>query len=523
MFVEQFLDRMRSFSTAPYLFVGSGLSNRYLEIGTWHNLLQTISSSIELQRNFNFYLSKANGDLPRVASLMGSEFHEQWWDKPLFQESRSNFEQDVINEFSPLKYEIAQYIKRFGIIPKAPYATEFELLKKVNIDGIITTNWDTLLQNVFPNFSVYIGQDNLIFNNTISIGEIYKIHGCVESPNTLTLTEEDYHQFNAKNPYLAAKLLTIFMEHPVIFLGYSLHDPNIQEILRSVMLCLSRQNVDKLRDRLIFCEYDRNVTSCTMSNTSMMIADINLPITIVKYKSLIDVYSVLGENARRLPIKILKHMKDMVFDFVKNSDSKSRIYVDDNFDLDQLDLKNVEFFFGVGTREKLAKIGVKGVAQQDLLDDIINPNEKFDSKVICKDLLQNITGVYFPFFKHLRNANLLDDTGNLILDDTDCPFTEEFKDKVVKTTIKKFFPGATYDRRKVSINEKYQTLEELIAGETTDQALIHIPLLSTEKINLDTLLTFLQQNYTADKKKSPFMKKAICLYDYLKYKLPELE
>ncbi|PWJ51834.1 SIR2-like protein [Dyadobacter jejuensis] len=516
MFKEEFLGRLKSFSTAPYLFVGSGLSKRYIDIQKWDDLLESMTAEMKMPRDFNFYLSKANSDLPKVASLLGEEFHQMWWDSDDFKESRNVFSHNTITKYSPLKYEISKYIERKGVECIDSYKEEFELLQKVNIDGIITTNWDTFLQNTFNQFSVFIGQDNLIFNNTISIGEIYKIHGCIKQPNTLIVTEEDYHQYNQRNPYLAAKLLTIFMEHPILFLGYSLSDSNIIEILKLIMFCLTKENIYKLRDRLIFCDYDPSVTHCSMSNTSMMIGDVNIPITIIKYKSLVEIYEVLVENARRLPIKILKHMKEMVYDFVKNTDSTSKIYIDDTFDLEKLDLKKVEFFFGIGTREKLGKVGVKGLKQQDLLDDIIVPNTNFDSLVICRDLLPEINGVFFPCFKYLRDADLLDHDGNLVHDVI--PFTDKFIKKINSINQESFYPGSSYDRHAYDFNTKYHTLEELILNENNVQAMIHIPLLDEEKIDLNVLLKFISDNYDSNSKKNPYMKKLICLYDYLKFK-----
>jgi hypothetical protein len=131
---------------------------------------------------------------------------------------------------------------------------EIEALKNVVIEGIITTNWDTLLEQVFPDqFQKYIGQKELLFSTTQEVGEIYKIHGCCTDPDSLVLTDSDYRNFHKNNPYLAAKLLTIFIEHPVIFIGYSMSDENIQEILTSIT-CLSREHLDKLQDRLIFLQ-----------------------------------------------------------------------------------------------------------------------------------------------------------------------------------------------------------------------------------------------------------------------------
>ena len=77
--------------------------------------------------------------------------------------------------------------------------SEYRLLKKINIEGIITTNWDLLLEKTFPEFNVFIGQDKLIFNNSIDVGEIYKIHGCISKPNSLVVTWNDYEEFHQKN------------------------------------------------------------------------------------------------------------------------------------------------------------------------------------------------------------------------------------------------------------------------------------------------------------------------------------
>ena len=89
-------------------------------------------------------------------------------------------------------------------------------MEKFVLDGIITTNWDDTAERVLPQFTSYIGQEQLIFSSTYSVGEIYKIHGSYRDPKSLVLTEDDYDDFSKKNPYLAAKLITIFIEHPVV-------------------------------------------------------------------------------------------------------------------------------------------------------------------------------------------------------------------------------------------------------------------------------------------------------------------
>src|SRR5207253_5992713 len=121
---------------------------------------------------------------------------------------------------SALKGEVSKYLtdaaanlEKSGVL-----ATELNLLRKAVVDGIITTNFDPLLETTFPDFRVFVGQEELLFGDAVGVGEIYMIHGSHKSPDSLVVTRRDYDVFQAKNPYLAAKLMTIFVEHPIVFL-----------------------------------------------------------------------------------------------------------------------------------------------------------------------------------------------------------------------------------------------------------------------------------------------------------------
>jgi hypothetical protein len=242
--------RLGQFKTAPFLFVGSGISRRYLTLETWGELLAKYANT--LSPGYGFYLSKANSDLPKVASLIAEDFHAHWWRSTAFADNRTKYAKDATRQDSPLKIEISNYLKTFTISNEPALQEEIKALSTAVIDGVITTNWDLLLEKVFADFEVYRGQDQLLFSNPQSIAEIYKIHGCCTLPNSLVLTSEDYQEFGDRNPYLASKLLTIFIEHPVLFLGYSLSDPNIIAILTAITKCFRSEALNVLRDRLLF-------------------------------------------------------------------------------------------------------------------------------------------------------------------------------------------------------------------------------------------------------------------------------
>ncbi|PXY42267.1 hypothetical protein DMB65_03285 [Flavobacterium cheongpyeongense] len=517
-FETEFESHLKKFNTAPFMFIGSGLSSRYINTEGWGTLLSKVCSELKLKSNFHYYNSKSSNDLTTVASLMANDLFEDWWKDDRFIDSRASFEQHVKDPESPLKYEICQYLSKNEGIINAEMEKEYRLLKKINVEGIITTNWDLLLEKTFPEFNTFIGQDKLIFNNSIDIGEIYKIHGCVSSPNSLVVTSKDYEQFHLKNPYLAAKLLTIFMEHPIIFLGYNIGDTNIHSILNSIIKILDKQTIEKLKDRLIFCERDESVTETTINDGNYLINELNLPIKRIRYKSLEDVYKILANNNRKLPIKILRHMKHMVYDFVKNTKSKSKVYLADETNIGLLDIEKVQFVYGFGIKENLSSLGIKGVSSRDLLLDVINQDLQIDHGALCKAALPTIQGKYLPYFKYLRLANLLDENGNIPINDETNELSPALIDKINAIKIEDFHPVSQYLSKKESINQKYNSVNNLIAGETEEHAMIYIPMLDIENINSDELLNYLKNKNLKTEDLKTQVRKLICLYDFLKYR-----
>src|SRR6266705_2100850 len=78
-------NHLKGIPTGPFLFVGSGLSRRYLDLETWDDLLKRFCIG---KRSFQYYLSTAHGQLPKAASLISRDFHKLWWTLPSFANSR---------------------------------------------------------------------------------------------------------------------------------------------------------------------------------------------------------------------------------------------------------------------------------------------------------------------------------------------------------------------------------------------------------------------------------------------------
>lgn len=231
-----------SYKNHPVLFVGTGLSLRYLENSfTWEGLLKHIT--VELYgSDEKFYDLKStvynqhdgSHDLMKLAEILEKEFND------FAQNNRDGKFADI----NALFYEAGRQgktLSRFKIYVKnllttltyrEDRATEIEAFKRIskNISSVVTTNYDRMIEDIIQ-FQPLIGNEILLSN---PYGSIYKIHGCVNYPEKIILTQSDYNLFFKRYELIRAQLISLFVHNPIIFLGYGVGDVNIKEILSTI-------------------------------------------------------------------------------------------------------------------------------------------------------------------------------------------------------------------------------------------------------------------------------------------------
>ena len=235
----------------PILFVGSGFTKRYLNGPNWEELLKDLAVRCPEIRQFAYYKQR----YPEFVDI-GTQFAEKYNDWA-WGAAQENFPKELYDEKSSpqiyIKYTVAQIFTELLASGKQDLADEIELLKKIRPHSVITTNYDQLLEELFPEYEAIVGQ-KILYANHSSIGEIFKIHGCASQPESIVLTRTDYDEFVKRKKYLSAKLLAFFAEHPLVFIGYRAEDPNIKAILSDIDEILSEEG--KLIPNIYILEWD---------------------------------------------------------------------------------------------------------------------------------------------------------------------------------------------------------------------------------------------------------------------------
>lgn len=110
---------------------------------------------------------------------------------------------------------------------------------------IFTTNYDTLLEDSYPEYDrqvIRTDKDCALIDSKKPV-TIFKIHGDFTDPDSLLITSKDYSDFfmHRRNPEMWKLVETEFLTKNIVFIGYSLEDENILDIIHNVSEAIGKE------------------------------------------------------------------------------------------------------------------------------------------------------------------------------------------------------------------------------------------------------------------------------------------
>ncbi|WP_454684488.1 SIR2 family protein [Ancylobacter moscoviensis] len=201
------------------IFVGAGISKlAYDEFPTWKQLLTKLSADLAKRKDKELI-------------------------KTLLRQGRALDAAQIIHDLRSAADLSAQLRGIFQIRPTPTHEIYRDLLD-MDPKTIITTNYDELLEFNFTNYSndrdaysVSLHNQQKLLNDIRSpIRSILKIHGCISDPSTVILDRSSYFRARRDNPSTFSIVSSLMTVNTVLFLGYSINDPDIQLILENINL-----------------------------------------------------------------------------------------------------------------------------------------------------------------------------------------------------------------------------------------------------------------------------------------------
>lgn len=494
-----------NFKNHPILFIGSGLSMRYLEDShSWDDLLGHIS--FEIYGDHEPYLDiKAKNirnnevDYSKVASELEEIFErESMGDRNgKFKEVNDIFYLNMKNniKLSRIKIYISLLLKKIEI--RDSKKLEFDELVKIrkNISSVITTNYDQLIETVFE-FSPLIGNKILMSN---PYGSVYKIHGCVTSVDNIILTKEDYKNFENKYELIRAQLLSLFIHNPIIFLGYSVSDNNIRKILKTIFTYVDHnsEEASKIKSNFLIVEFEKGSTNQKISDFDIIMDD-STTITLNKLKT--DDYTSLYINLAHLQLPVSAMDIRKVQNIVKEIYEGGEVKVEVVDDLDKL--QNHEKVLAIGNKDRIHYDYQRPGEMMSNYFKIIQEDNYQLLSLIDKQTIQN--NQYFPIYgfekinKDLKKINSLK--------------------KVQKMKLNTIYQNK-------QLHNKFSSVKSILDSELVSKSrkndFITYGILS-KNIKLEDAKIYLEKLRNDKQVSTTDYRKILCAYDFVKY-APENE
>ncbi|CAH0168036.1 hypothetical protein ROS9278_01124 [Roseomonas sp. CECT 9278] len=234
------VDAIRSiieeFEVQPVLFVGAGIARRYINAPDWEGALRYALGFLgESAPPYTYFVQKFGDDKVEIGTAIAALIFEWAWGV-----GKSHFDPVLFEGTDRHVFLKALIAKRLvDLTPvdsnklNKDFIAEIAALEAIRPHAIITTNYDALLEMIFKGYEPIVGRGVLKYDLN-SYGEIFHIHGMATDPASLVLTKDNYKNWHKQSRYFAAKLLTYFIEHPVLIFGYGLGDPNVRTLLQDI-------------------------------------------------------------------------------------------------------------------------------------------------------------------------------------------------------------------------------------------------------------------------------------------------
>lgn len=232
------------------IFVGSGVSNNS-NIPTWSGLIEAFAKEMRYDNCNKCDIGKDSSNCNKCSK-------------------KYDFSQDEFLKIPQYYYDTdkSDNKENYKEIIRRTLGGDAEsneinnIIFELNPDHIITTNYDTLIENTRNPKNrlykcVYKDEDLLKQSNN---HYIIKMHGDIDDLDSIVLKEKDYISYSQTHVLIETKIKSLLIDHTFLFVGYSLNDYNLKLILGWINYLAKENNVLEDRPRNYIIQIDNKPT-----------------------------------------------------------------------------------------------------------------------------------------------------------------------------------------------------------------------------------------------------------------------
>ena len=342
--------------------------------------------------------------------------------------------EEVFERYGSLKYyEIAE--KRFSgkYFPNSIH----RILKKMDLTYIITTNYDTLIEDEIKNLQVVSKDEDLPYTSSNKM--LIKMHGDFKNKN-IVLKKSDYDNYEKNFQLISTLIKGLFTTNTILFIGYSYNDTNVQQIMNWIKEILKEET--RKAFLVEFTEKDDkeeengeqinriSLKLLTKNNDEILYADkkgrVDYDYEKTLTEFLLNIYNEKENVRQEKNFEIYKNLNYLTKHNWKKLSKYSEIYIDKDWKRilnTRFEFKDIEKYEEILFKSRIKKVvqninrsekeilipfSEKGITpkrkeQKNILEEKIEVEEKF-LKIICDYDYENFQNLVEEY-KENNNIN----------------------------------------------------------------------------------------------------------------------
>lgn len=415
--------KMFVFDKPPILMIGSGISKRYLsDFKTWDELLQAVAMRMGIDKRTYIahrHIAEDNpgeyGALPELANKLRQLLFEQIVSGKIKATDVFTSEEELRmydNGIDPFKILVSSEVATYSVLDDPITTRELESFRNlINIvPAVITTNYDCFLEKeVFKEFSVYTSVSDYYYFHSEGIGEIYKIHGSANDPESLVITSKDYEDYSKKSKIVSAKVLSMMCDYPLLIIGYSLTDDDVSQMIYDLMTSLNEEGLQTIRDNIIYVVYEKDLTEPIHGTKTFKNEQGEFTLRTVSTSDFNAIYEELGEYAPSASPREIRKIRQLVKNIVLTAEPTEKQYMKIGIDsLDSEDGNRITLILADKAVGRLLK-EYTPITSDVLIDDFLAEKSTLDPESVVRyfSVYSNLQpNMYIPLYPYIRLSKL---------------------------------------------------------------------------------------------------------------------
>lgn len=221
--------RLRNNPSSFMFVVGAGVSvgNGY---PTWEALIQKLRGEAIIHKE----------DLPNIDTF--SEFKDPLWQAEFYRQKipKSNYHAFLRNEFGEKKSKVNDLVLALMQFPVRLFLT-------LNYDDLLERGYEAVHKKPAEAFDWTDGTKvvRLLSSLDAKTTSVCHLHGSAGHPENIVLTERDYARQYLASDHARKRLFLLFATKQIVFVGFSLRDPDFLWVLRETLAVLDNSTTKK--------------------------------------------------------------------------------------------------------------------------------------------------------------------------------------------------------------------------------------------------------------------------------------